>query len=216
MNMSRWLSNIGFGSCVAVFYLLISGCAMSEAHKDSTDLFHNMLNELSTEPYVIQWEDPGSVISQNALNMNWNPLGNIERFQNGASTIAIDQEQSNKQTIVITVMLDDTIAKEVLLDQLHNQMNAIRTELPLVNNSVDNQLSITEKTRMRSEIKAYIDQADRQLLEWFNSSQVQSTMLLWVDRSTEKPIRVRFNTTIDYVNNGQSMKESLTDSFIIS
>lgn len=189
---------------------------MSEAHKDSTDLFHNMLNELSTEPYVIQWEDPGSVISQNALNMNWNPLGNIEWFQNGASTITIDQEQSNKQTIVITVMLDDTIAKEVLLDQLHNQMNAIRTELPLVNNSVDNQLSITEKTRMRSEIKAYIDQADRQLLEWFNSSQVQSTMLLWVDRSTEKPIRVRFNTTIDYVNNGQSMKESLTDSFIIS
>lgn len=214
--MSRWLSIIGIGSSAAVFYLLISGCTMSDAYTDPNELYHNTLKQLSIERYVIQWEDPGSIISQQSMNINWNPLEDTERFQNGASTITIDQEQSNQRGIVLSVILNNQIAKEVLLDQLHNQMNAIRTELPLVNKSVDNQLSIAEKARMNNEIKEYIDHADRQLLELLDTSVVHSTMLLWVDRSTEKPFRVKFNTTIDYTNNGQSVKESLTDGFLIS
>jgi hypothetical protein len=187
---------------------------MSET--DPNELFHNSLNQLSIERYVIQWEDPGSTISQHSMNINWNPLENTERFQNGSSTITIDQEQSNQQAIALSVALDNHIAKDILLEQLHNQMNAIRTELPLVNKSVDNQLSIAKKAEMSNEIKAYIDHADRQLLERLDKSRVHSTMLFWVDRSTEKPLRVKFNTTIDYMNNGQAVKESLTDSFLIS
>ncbi|MEX2414746.1 MAG: hypothetical protein WD424_01270 [Paenibacillaceae bacterium] len=216
MNMSRWLTNIGFGSCAAVFYLLISGCTMSEVHTDPNELFHSTLNQLSIERYVIQWEDPGSVISQHSMNINWNPLEHSERFQNGESIITIDQEQSDQQAIVLSVILGKQTAKEVLLDRLDNQMNEIRTEIPLVIESTDHQLSIDEKARMNNEIKEYIDQADRQLLEWLDTSQVNSTMLLWVDRSTKKPFRLKFNTIIDYMNNGQSVKESLMDSFLIS
>ncbi|MEX1030652.1 MAG: hypothetical protein WDZ91_11505 [Paenibacillaceae bacterium] len=214
--MSRWLYPIGFGSCAAVFYLFIIGCTMSEGHMDPNALFHNTLQQLSVEAHVVQWEDIESVINQRSMNLNWNPLQDTERYQKGATTITLDQERSNPQTVVLSAKLDNLTAKEVLLDQLHDQMDEIRTEAPYTQNSAEQSLSVADKARMSNEIQTYIDQADRQLLERLNSSEVHSTMLLWINRATEKPIRVQFHTTIDYIKEGQTSKETLMDSYLIS
>lgn len=189
---------------------------MSKVSADPNELFFNTLNELSTARYDIQWEDQGSIIIHRPLDMNWNPLQDTERFQKGASTITIDQDLSDQQATVVSAVLEDHTAKEVLIDQLNNQMSAIRTQLPIVHKSIDQQLTQAEKTQMSNEITAFIDQADRQLVAWLNTSQVHSIMQIWVERSTDKPTKVKFNTTIDYMNNGQYLQESITDSFLIN
>jgi hypothetical protein len=216
LNMNRWLYPIGFGSCAAVFYLFINGCTMSESKIDPNALFHNTLRQLSVEEHVVQWEDRGSVINQRSMNLNWNPLHDTDQYQKGVNTVTVDQEQSNPQTIVLSTKLDNPIAKEVLLEQLHDQLNEIRTEAPYTQNSVQHSLSVADKARMNNEIKTFIDQADRQLLDRINSSEVHSKMLLWINRTTEKPIRVQFHTTIDYKNEGQTASETLMDSYLIS
>ncbi len=189
---------------------------MNDVYSDPEEMFHHTLNVLSDAPYDIHWEDQGAIINQNHLSLNWNPLDNAERFKQGATTIIFDQDQSDQQAAVISAILDNHTSKEVLFDQLKNQMKTIRTEIPIVHKSVDQQLSQAEKEKMNNEITSFIDQADRKLLTWLDTSNVHSTMKLWVDRSTERPIRVTFITSINYMNNNQFLEESITDSFLIN
>lgn len=216
MSRNNWFTNIKFGSYAAVFYLLLSGCTLNEVYTDPNELFLTTLNQLSTSQYNIQWEEQGSIINHPPLDLTWNPLEDTERILKGASTVTIDQDLSDQQATVVIAILEDYTAKEVVIDQLHNQMSTIRSQLPVVYKSIDQQLSQAEITRMSNEITAFIDQADRKLLEWLNTSQVHLNMQIWVDRITEKPTRVQLNTTIDYMNNGQHLKESITDSFLIN
>jgi len=206
LNMSKWLSFVGPGSCAVVFYLLISGCTMTDAYIEPEQFFLKALDQLSMEHYVVQWEDPGSIISQKTLNTNWNPLEDTDRYREHVSEVIIDQELSDRQGVVLSVYLDNHIAKQLLLDQLYNQMNVIRSQLPLM----------ADGTRMNNEITEFMKHAELQLVKRIDASQVQSNMLLWVDRNSANPIKVQFNTMIDFLNNGQPMKESLTDSFLIS
>jgi hypothetical protein len=216
LNIRTTLLRLCF-CCVAIWNLMLSGCTVTESNIDPKALFHRVMHRLSTEHIAVQWKDSGLMINHNKNSMNWNPLADVESIEQSVEVITMDQQQSDHLFVVLSVILNHQAAKNMLVDQLHSQMNNIRKEVLLKNDdSIDNQLSQAEKKRMNNEIELYIKEADRQLLELLNTSRVHSVMMLRVERNTAKLTQVELNTTIDYMSNGQSVREMLTDTFLIS
>jgi hypothetical protein len=216
VHIRKWKYSIEFGSLAAVFCLLICGCSMNTDQIEPHSLFLNTLQQIQLTDHIVQREDVGSVISQQSIVMNWNPLEEVERLKKGVTDIKLDDQQSNDQVIVLSTALDQSLAKQLLLEQLHAQLEAIRIEDPSIQNVDKQSLSATDKATMDNEIRAYIDQADIQLRNRLEASEVLSTMLLWVKRSTEKPIRIQFQTIIQDRAKSQQGNESLVDSYLIT
>jgi hypothetical protein len=179
-------------------------------------LFNSTLQQIQLTDHVAQREDIGSVISQQSIVMNWNPLEEVERIKEGVSDIKLDDKQSNDQVIVLSAALDQSLAKLLLLEQLYAQMDAIRTEDPNNQNLAKQSLSAVDKATMDNEVQAYIDQADMELRNRLETSDVLSTMLLWIKRSTGKPIRIQFQTIIQDRGKPRQGNESLVDSYLIT
>jgi hypothetical protein len=217
VHLSEWKYPIQFGSLAAVFCLFICGCSMNTDQIEPNALFHNTLQQLKLSDHVVQREDVGSVISQQqTIIMNWNPLEEVMRLKEGVTDIKRDEQQSNDQVIVLSTALDQSLAKQLLLEQLHAQLDAIRLEDPYIQNAAKQSLSAADKATMDNEIQAYIDQADIQLRNRLEASEVLSTMLLWIKRSTEQPVRIQFQTIIQEKDKSQQRNESLVDSYLIT
>jgi hypothetical protein len=144
----------------------------------------------------------------------WNPLVKLDQIKAMDKTVDIDADASSGKVAVLTVHADKDHLQKIMKEELRRELEQVSVED--IVNPVASSGHLTEKdiVNMRVEMKRTLAGANTRLQQMLDTLSVQAEYILWVDRTSNLPLKMSVNSVLNYKVAGKDRQETIKANYV--